>query len=725
MKSLITNNFRFDDFELDGTKRLLFKKGESVALHPKTFDLLELLVARRGENLSKDELLETLWEGQFVEESNLTVHVSTLRKTLGEVRGENRFILTVPGKGYKFIGEESEIGNRLENEITVESHEISRVFIAEEIEEFEEVKEQKAKSKSVGRKNPILAFCLVSFAFLLLIGGGYVWLRSENRADVAPFSRTKIRQLTNNGKVEIAALSPDGKLFAYVTDDFGQKTLWLGQTDGGNSIQLRPSAEIYYGTLVFAPENDKLYFTVRDEANPNLTLFRIPVFGGAPERILDELSYFALSPDGGQLAFVRRKAEENKDFLIIRDLNGGAEREIISPFPIVSTSISFSPNGQTLAFAVGRDETNQNLFTAQISTGELKQITEQNFDQIDKTVWTADSDGLLITARGTHIRSAIPQFRVWSIAVADGKFHQVTTDLSSYSNALSLSKDTLLTIEHRQMDNVWVAPAENLSAAKQITFGSFGRYDGMWGLDWTPDNRIIYDSSNTQSQVISAMNADGSKQQDLTAPGFVDSALAVSKDGKYIVFHSSRNEGFDIWRMDINGDHPTQLTFGKKNYQPTISLDGLSVYYKSWENEIGELRRISIDGGESVALTDKETSWSSISPDGKFIAALYRTDKRNLAILPIAGGQPIKLFDLPKSATFYGGSHWTPDGKAVVYRDTNYGYWKQLIEGGEPQRIENLPKERLYNFAWSNDGKQFAFVRGTETRDVVLISGGN
>ena len=146
------------------------------------------------------------------------------------------------------------------------------------------------------------------------------------------------------------------------------------------------------------------------------------------------------------------------------------------------------------------------------------------------------------------------------------------------------------------------------------------------------------------------------------------------------------------------------------------------IYYKSWETGIGELRRISIDGSESVALTDKETSWCSISPDGKFIGALYRTDKRRLAILPISGGQPIKSFEIPKSATFYGGSHWTPDGKAVVYGDSNYGYWKQSIEGGNPQKIENLPKERLYNFAWSNDGKQFAFVRGTEIRDVVLIN---
>ena len=122
-------------------------------------------------------------------------------------------------------------------------------------------------------------------------------------------------------------------------------------------------------------------------------------------------------------------------------------------------------------------------------------------------------------------------------------------------------------------------------------------------------------------------------------------------------------------------------------------------------------------------MTDRETSWCSISPDGKFIGALYRTDKKRLAILPISGGPPLKLFDLPESATFYGGSHWTPDGKAVIYGDSNYGYWKQPIEGSEAERMDNLPKERLYNSAWSNDGKQFAFVRGQQIRDVILISG--
>ncbi|MCA1639624.1 MAG: hypothetical protein LC768_15050, partial [Acidobacteria bacterium] len=113
--------------------------------------------------------------------------------------------------------------------------------------------------------------------------------------------------------------------------------------------------------------------------------------------------------------------------------------------------------------------------------------------------------------------------------------------------------------------------------------------------------------------------------------------------------------------------------------------------------------------------------WGGFSPDGKYFAAGYKTDKNRLAIFSAENHQIVKQFDFPKSGTMWMGSRWTPDGKAVAYRDSNYGYWLQPIDA-EARRMEGLPKEKLYNFAWSKDGKQFAFVRGQEIRDVVLIS---
>ncbi len=241
-------------------------------------------------------------------------------------------------------------------------------------------------------------------------------------------------------------------------------------------------------------------------------------------------------------------------------------------------------------------------------------------------------------------------------------------------------------------------------------------------MDWTPDGKIIYTTSDTQSQLIAEMNADGSGQKQLTALGFIDSVLNVSGDGRFVVFHSTRSGGFDIWRMNVDGTNPLQLTFGKKNYQLFISADNRFVYYKSWEKDAGELRRVSIDGGEPEILNDKETSWLSFSPDGKYFAAVYKTDKPRLAIFSTETNQVVKQFDLPKTGTLFMGSRWTPDSQAVTFRDNAYGYWTQMINGGEPRRLEGLPKEKSYNFAFSKDGKWFAFVGGQEIRDVVLIA---
>ena len=720
MNSPFKNKYRFADFVLDTSKRLLLKDGKPVALNSKTLDLLEALIEREGDVITKDELLESIWAGQFVEESNLTVQISTLRKVLGETRGENRFIVTVPGKGYKFIGE-SDYGP---DEITIENHSYSSIVV-EEIEDSDEFIERRrpllppARRSWLGRNG----FAAGTLAVLLIVTAtaGAYWLRA--RSSPLPFAKTQIRQLTNKGNITLAALSPDGNLFAYVTNEFGKESLWAGQINGGDNIMLRPPAETEYFKLAFSPDNDKLFFSNKDWAAESSTLNKIPVFGGAAEKISDDVRFFALSADGLSIATTKYDTDLARDDLFVIDLASKQGKRLTLPSTrIAFASLSFSPDGQRLAFATTSSELSQLLFAVRISDSSVEQLSMYEFGQIKNTVWLADSSAVILSALETQTWSAVPQFRVWSVALGGGETRKITTDLSSYGDALGVATDSLLTIESRQLNNIWVAPADNLASAKQVTTGSFGRYDGLWGLDWTPDGHIVFNSSDTQSQVISMMNADGSGQKRLTAPGFVESDLDVSQDGRYIVFHSTRGGGgFDIWRMNANGEKAQQLTFDKQSYQPFISPDSRFVYYKSMADGIGSLFRVSIDGGDTVRLTDKETSWGSISPDDRFIAALYKTDKPRLAIFDINSGLQLKQFDLPKTATVYGGMRWTPDGGSIIYHDYDFGYWQQNAIGGEPERIKNLPKEKLYNFAWSNDGRQFAYVRGQEIRDVVLF----
>ena len=95
----------FDEFELDASKRRLLREGKPLVISAKAFDVLIFLAENAGRVVSKDEILSAVWENQFVEEANLAVQISALRKALGEQRGSPRFLITVPGKGYEFVAD--------------------------------------------------------------------------------------------------------------------------------------------------------------------------------------------------------------------------------------------------------------------------------------------------------------------------------------------------------------------------------------------------------------------------------------------------------------------------------------------------------------------------------------------------------------------------------------------------------------------------------------------
>jgi DNA-binding winged helix-turn-helix (wHTH) protein/TolB-like protein/Tfp pilus assembly protein PilF len=97
--------YQFGPFVLDTFQHALLREGKPVALTPKTYDTLLVLVKNRGRMLSKDELMNTLWPDSFVEEANLTQQVSMIRKALGDSSGDPRYIHTVPGRGYRFTPE--------------------------------------------------------------------------------------------------------------------------------------------------------------------------------------------------------------------------------------------------------------------------------------------------------------------------------------------------------------------------------------------------------------------------------------------------------------------------------------------------------------------------------------------------------------------------------------------------------------------------------------------
>ena len=123
----LNNIFEFEDFRVDAQKRLLFgADGEVCPLMPKAIDILLYLVERAGTVVEKDEIISAIWPDTIVEENNLTQNISILRRLLGEKHGENRFIATVPGRGYKFVALTRIVPASNGSAVTVEKNELTQ-----------------------------------------------------------------------------------------------------------------------------------------------------------------------------------------------------------------------------------------------------------------------------------------------------------------------------------------------------------------------------------------------------------------------------------------------------------------------------------------------------------------------------------------------------------------------------------------------------------------------
>lgn len=96
------NYYEFDSFQIDVRRRLLLQEGRPVRVTPKAFEILLALVHSGGRVISKDELMTAIWPNCFVEEGNLAQNIFLLRRVLGERKNEHKFIITIPGVGYRF-----------------------------------------------------------------------------------------------------------------------------------------------------------------------------------------------------------------------------------------------------------------------------------------------------------------------------------------------------------------------------------------------------------------------------------------------------------------------------------------------------------------------------------------------------------------------------------------------------------------------------------------------
>src|ERR1700680_502521 len=199
MPRVVSNLYQFDEFRLDAQKRVLLRRQEPVALTPKSFETLLVLVQNGGRLLTKNELMQAVWPDRFVDESNLTQTIFVLRKALGESRSGQRFIMTTPGRGYHFAADVEQV--KANGQLGAES-----AAIGPHSEVRSSVK------KATIRPWPVLfAFVIVLSAAL---GAYFQWFRSRSQPQLPV------------GRLMLAVLP-----FENLTGDAGQEYFSDGLTE--------------------------------------------------------------------------------------------------------------------------------------------------------------------------------------------------------------------------------------------------------------------------------------------------------------------------------------------------------------------------------------------------------------------------------------------------------------------------------------------------------------
>jgi Tol biopolymer transport system component/DNA-binding winged helix-turn-helix (wHTH) protein len=768
MGSSTSNLYEFGPFHLDTAEHQLLRDGVPVPLRPKVFDTLVVLVENSGHLIEKEKLLEKVWPGQFVEETNLNKSISTLRHVLGENPASHQYIETVPKVGYRFVGSVRRASNSV-SELTFEKHARTRIQIEEEsngdsLADGEltiagaaleavaasatagayqaEVKkpktQQQARMPQRRARAATLATLVVLAAvtiFLLLKFAAWDKLKWSGHV-VVPRPEMTLVRLTSAGKAGAPAISPDGKYVVYVLSEGGRQSLWLRQVGTDSNKEIADAASVSYEALTFSHDGSHLYFVKSDKATPVRVLYRMPILGGIPTRLIEDiLDGVALSPDDSQIAFSRVYHNRNECALMLANTDGSSERKLAArKSPDVFGRPAWSPDGRVIAARTGNGDKGGlmcNVVEVRIADGAERNITRQGWPWIRDVAWLRDGTGLLMTATDQLGRN-----QIWLLPYPDGEARRITNDFDRYSD-LSLTADskTLATTLAGSVWNVWIVPNSdpNLSLALGVKFpvdatGARKITSGTGGLSWTPDGRVVFPSYVSGNGEIWTVKPDGTDLKQLTTGAGAKRVPVVSPDGRYLVYASDATGALHLWRMKTGDGNVAPLTEGSggENF-PAFSADGKWVVYTQVSD--WTLWRVPIEGGSPIQLTTAYSKAPTVSPDGRLIAYHFREKQQDLnwkiAVAPFEGGAPVKLFDVPRGDFQSWDIRWTRDGGALTYEATNDGVsniWRQPLAGGGPTQLTDFKSDRISYFAWSPDGQQLACIRGDWTQDIVLIS---
>lgn len=734
--------YTFGEFELEAENLLLLKNSEVVPLAPKACEILLTLIEADGKLISKREILDKVWANSFVEETNLTHHISALRRALGEDKNGRRFIETIPRRGYRFIAPVSQKRSDAPppNELVITERVRIHAVEAVQIETDDFVRDKssvdapiddptRTKVLSVSknghqtRRSPRTVPIFIGVGLLLTVALFFGWRMFwiPKKAAVLP----AVKRLTPDADVRTAAISPDGTSIAFITVENERYSMWRKSVVTGEMTQLLPASMPANGraiSLHFSPDGQWIYYQASNPEVNKISIFRIPAAGGTAQVVaIDVVTDFAISPDGKRIVFARSNgnvivfnSEDGEDRVVAESSSAGEQFS-----PAQSLMAAWSPDGKRIVIPGKKSAPGgvENLLVEiNVETKARSLVPLPKDFEARQVQWLPDGTALLVT-RITN--PALPT-QIWRISYPDGAVELISPpEMSVGQLRLSADGKSLVALQRIGNYNIWLAPTDDMTQRRQISVGAAARH-GIDGLAYLPDGNILYTSTQSGNLDLWTMDESGDNRRQLTVnAGTYNGMPAVTRDKRYIVFFSNRSGSKQVWRMDPDGRNPVQLTQKGEHTAFQLAPDNwIYLIERLPEQKKLQVYKVSVENGERAEVDNNLFStFPYFSPDRKWAIGYPENAPNKYDLIDTTTNKPVRQLesDIDKLSWWY-------DSKSLAHPDKlRKKLIRMPIDGSQPYLFADFSPNAIFNYDFSPDGKKMVFALGDWTEEVVLL----
>ncbi len=712
--------FRFDRYTLDSDTRTLRCRDTVVALTPKVFQTLLVLVENHGRVMSKAELFDQLWPHQAVEEANLTQNISILRKALEEATNGKRYIATFHGHGYRFVEPVAVDSNSYNlNEVPAEQDPSPRADVIESKSAsapYLHPAVNRKEAASIPRDRRGLSL-LVSISVVLCITVAVLLcLRGQDNfrhGIVQPLETTTLVRM--EGTQDQPSWSLDGKKLAFVDSSSidGNSSIYMQEAEAVRPRQLISGTGLV-SSPVWSPDGRSIafirttqdtaeifIFSLRDSVSRKLTTL-FPHRYGLNYRRLD------WAPDGAFLVVDDKINETDPLSLYLVHVSDGKMIRLTYPNMDIIGDVAprFSPDGTRVAFIRVKYQFQNGVFVLPVTGGEVRQLTDQSHLLSDVDWQTNDS--VIFSGRLDN------EFRFWrrDVRIPNGSATLVSavgTDLPSQFS-ISRRSGQIAFSAHGPDLNIWSFDLTKKSAASTVWTSIVSTPGQDLEPSLSPDgSKMAFRSDHAGHIQLWVSKRDGTGTSLVDTNGMSPSVYCWERDGRGLIFSSKLDPG--LFEVSLSSLIKLRRISDQPLSHPACSVDGKSVFAIN-RNFV---YRISIFDGSAEKITDDGGAPIVQSANGQYLYFAHgRMDSIISRLDLLSGKQTVVVNSLAQGYS----ESWALTSKGVVFLKMNSdGPIIELHEfatGKETAVTKfngNLPPVGLSQFSISPDEQTLFVVR--------------